>query len=103
MTAEDPTSGVRPQDLLAHVATEIARRLPGQLPELLASDRFADGRGALDRLAVPGAAAAAAAPLGDAEARRLLDLLLTRWAAVAPVELAPPTAVAGPPPEEEPP
>ena len=82
--AAAPGTGEPPaRDRLAQVAADLARRLPERLGELLASDRFADGRGALDRLAVPGAAGAAAAGLGDAEACRLTDLLLARWAAVA--------------------
>jgi hypothetical protein len=83
-------------DRLAHVARSLARHLPDQLPTLLAAPRFEDGRAALTRLAAPGGAAGAVAGLRPAEAARLADVLIERWAAVAEVVIDPGAVVVGP-------
>lgn len=84
------------QDRLAHVVGSLARHLPDQLDTLLAAARFEDGRAALDRLGATGGAASAVAEVRPAEAARLADLLLERWAAVAEVVIDPGAVVIGP-------
>jgi hypothetical protein len=85
-----------PADRLAHVVRSLVRHLPGQVPTLLAAPPFEDGRAALGRLAAPGGAASAVAGVRPAEAARLADLLLERWAAVAEVVVDPGAVVVGP-------
>jgi hypothetical protein len=89
-------TGLPPRERLVQVVDSLTRRLPEQLEALLASDRLADGRAALERLSAPGAAAAAAATVAPEEADRLAGLLLDRWAAVAAAELDPAVAIVGP-------
>jgi hypothetical protein len=85
-----------PRARLAQVVTSLVRRVPDELPTLLAAERFADGAAALRRLAAPDHLAAATAATGPDEAAWLAELLLARWAAVGTAELDPAAALLGP-------
>ncbi|HEX2063166.1 MAG TPA: hypothetical protein VHE80_01960 [Acidimicrobiales bacterium] len=89
-------SEVPAKDRLAHVVTSVVRHLPGQLHTLLACSRFDQGRAALERLGAPGGAVGAVAGVRPAEAARLTELLLERWAAVGEVVVDPAAVVLGP-------
>lgn len=89
-------SAFPPRERLAHVVASLVRRLPDQCATLLAADRFAEGREAIARLADVQAAAAGARAMAPAEADWMADLLLQRWARIAPVDLDPAVAIAAP-------
>jgi hypothetical protein len=89
-------SRLPPRARLAQTLGALARTLPGQLPALLEASRFDDLRPALARLADPDRAAAAAAAMAEEEAAWLAELLLARWAAVAPLVLEPAAAILAP-------
>ncbi|MFE9692367.1 hypothetical protein [Micromonospora sp. NPDC005806] len=73
---------------LQRVVTSLAARLDGQFDGLLAADRFAEGREALERLQ-DAAARARLDALPEEEAAWLAAELVQRWAAIGPVELDP--------------
>jgi hypothetical protein len=85
-----------PRDQLARVTASLARQLPERYPAILADDRFAEVRAALTRLAEPAAPAAAVAGLSAAEAERLAEEMLRRWAVLGAVDLDPAAAIVGP-------
>jgi hypothetical protein len=93
-------SALPPRDELARVARALAVALPGSFATVLADTRWADVAAALDRLAVPGAAHAAATDVPEAEAARLAALLVERWGVLeqwlGEVALEPAAAVRGP-------
>jgi hypothetical protein len=89
-------SAFPPRDRLMQVVSSLVRRLPEQFDTLLAAERFADGRGALERLSDPDALAQGAAAMAPEEASWMAELLLERWARVGPVTLDPAVAIVGP-------
>lgn len=93
-----------PRERLTAIVTAIAGRLPQEWPVLLAAARFADERGALERLRDPAWAARAAAACGPAEAARLADLATRRWSGLTrPESPGPPSPGRSPgPPSPEP-
>ncbi|MGS2617464.1 hypothetical protein ACVCAH_23500 [Micromonospora sp. LZ34] len=86
--------------LLAHVLQAVARWLSERYGVLLEAGRFVDGREALGRVATADGARAATSGLAPAEAARLVDVVLGRWAALGVVDL-PPLAVLLPPDDED--
>ena len=85
-----------PRQKLVHVAACLVRQLPDRFATLLAAEPFADGRGAVGRLADPAALAAGAAVMAPEEAAWMADLLLERWGRIDTVELEPAAAILGP-------
>jgi hypothetical protein len=73
---------------LQRVVTSLAARLDGQADGLLAADRFAEGRGALQRLQ-DAADLSRLDALPEEEAAWLAVELVRRWAAIGQVELDP--------------
>jgi hypothetical protein len=85
-----------PRDYLAHVVDTIARQLPTDYAHLLGTERFAEEATLLERLRRPEHRAAATAAMSPAEAERLAERLLARWARIAEAKLEPAVAIIGP-------
>jgi hypothetical protein len=85
-----------PRQQLARLIRSLGRRLPVQCAGLLSDPRFAEGRGALARLANDAHLTSAVGALADAEAAWMVDLLYTRWCAVGDAVLEPMAAVVAP-------
>jgi hypothetical protein len=85
-----------PRARLAHVLQSLTTTLPGQMIGLLDAPRFAEGAGALGRLADPARAREAADAMTEEEAAWMADRLLERWARIAPVVLEPAVFVIAP-------
>ena len=81
---------------LVRVLAALGRHLPGQLVGLLEAARFDPERPALQRLAEPEHARAAASAMTEDEADWMARTLLERWAAVGEVVLEPIAAIRAP-------
>jgi hypothetical protein len=85
-----------PRARLTRLASALGKHLPIDLATLIDATHFDAERPALLRLADPAHARAAAEAMTEPEAAWLAELLHTRWAAIAKVELDPIAAICAP-------